>query len=77
MTIDEVLSFYRHKQSNVAAALGISRAAVSSWYRNDSIPYGKQCLLQTLTKGKLKARLEDDKFERNRKPYREAQQGDA
>ncbi len=67
MTMDEVLSFYRHKQSNVAAAINITRNAVSRWYINDSIPYDRQCQLQIASKGKLKADLEHDKNEIKRR----------
>lgn len=67
MTIDEALSFYKHKQSNIAIALGISRNSVSRWYKNDSIPYDKQCMLEKVTRGKLRARREDDYNERKKR----------
>lgn len=55
MTIDEVLTYYEHKQSNVADSLGIERALVHRWWKKKYVPYDKQCVLEIHTKGKLKA----------------------
>lgn len=55
MTIDEVLTYYEHKQSNVAKALGIPRQTVNKWWKERKIPYEKQCMLEVETKGALKA----------------------
>jgi len=76
MTIDEALSYYGHKQTNICKAIGVSKNSVSRWYTNNSIPYDKQCQIQVATNGKLKARLLDDKYERNRKQYTEALSSD-
>ena len=43
--------------SKLAAALGIkSRQAIYAW--GESPPYGRQCQLELITKGKLKANAE-------------------
>lgn len=57
MTIEEVLAFYGSGYK-VMQALGIRRQNWTEWVKKNSIPPGKQIMLQTLTKGKLKARLE-------------------
>lgn len=52
MTTEEVVAHYGSKAA-VAKALSISKASVSGW--GDEPPHGRQCELQILTKGKLKA----------------------
>jgi len=52
MTKQEVIKHFGNA-ANVARALDISRAAVSSW--PEDIPLLRQLQLEKLTKGKLKA----------------------
>jgi hypothetical protein len=52
MTTEEVVLFYGSKAA-IARALGIKKASVSGW--GDEPPHGRQCEIQILTKGKLKA----------------------
>jgi len=59
MTIDEVLSYFGHRQSKVAEALGLHRQAVQLWWKTKKIPYDKQCVIQVLTNGVLKASKEE------------------
>lgn len=55
MTIDEVLTYFEHKQSKVADALNLPRQSVHLWWKQKKIPYDKQCVLEVYTKGTLKA----------------------
>jgi DNA-binding XRE family transcriptional regulator len=55
----EVMIHYDYKQSNVARALGVSRQVIYSWHKKNKIPFSKQCEIEILTKGALKARKED------------------
>jgi hypothetical protein len=57
MKFSEVMVHFDYKMSNIARALNIGREAVSQWKDNDEVPYGRQCELEILTKGKLKADL--------------------
>lgn len=59
MTIDEVLTYFEHRQSKVAEALGLPRQSVSRWWKEKKIPYEKQCMLEVYTKGALKANKDD------------------
>jgi hypothetical protein len=59
MTIDEVLTYFGHKQANVARALGVCRNSICLWYKQKHIPYARQCQLELLTQGKLKANKND------------------
>lgn len=52
MTTGEVISEFG-TGSKVAELLGISKAAVSNWGKYP--PRGRQCEIEILTKGKLKA----------------------
>lgn len=55
MTIDEVLTYFGHKQVNVAKALGLHRQIVYKWWKSKRIPYEKQCVIEVFTHGALKA----------------------
>jgi transcriptional repressor of cell division inhibition gene dicB len=55
MLKDDALRHYKTKMG-LARALGISRQAIQGWGRN--VPLGKAFMLQDLSKGKLKVRLE-------------------
>lgn len=59
MKFSEVMSHYDYKKSNIAKALGVSRQLVFNWHKKDKIPFSKQCELEILTKGALKASKED------------------
>jgi hypothetical protein len=59
MNIKDVLIYFNFRQTNVARALGVSRGCISHWYKIGRIPYGKQCELELITDGKLKANKED------------------
>lgn len=54
MKIQEVINYYGTRKA-VAAALGITKQAVSQWEAEDSIPPLRQLQLQELTKRKLRA----------------------
>ncbi len=58
MTIDEVLTYFEHKQVNIARALGVHKQTVNVWWKEKRIPYDKQCVLEVYTKGELKANKE-------------------
>lgn len=59
MKFSEVMIFYDYKMTNVAKALNTSRQNVSLWKKENKIPYSKQCELQVITNGKLKANKDD------------------
>lgn len=59
MKISEVLIYYDYNMSAIARALGTSRQYVSYWKKNDKIPFSKQCELQVITDGKLRASKDD------------------
>jgi hypothetical protein len=40
--------------ANIAKAIGVSRQLVGYWKRK-GIPYGRQCMIQLATKGRLRA----------------------
>lgn len=52
MTTEEVVQHYGSKAA-IARALGITKTSVSAW--GEQPPHGRQCEIQILTKGKLKA----------------------
>lgn len=59
MKFSEVMIYYNYTMTNIARALDISRQAVAAWRKSGQIPYPKQCELEILTQGKLKASKED------------------
>lgn len=59
MKFSEVMIFYDYNMSKIAKALDTSRQYVSLWKKEDKIPYPKQCELQIITNGKLKASKDD------------------
>ncbi len=59
MNIDDVITYYRHNLTNVARALGVSAMSVCKWRKSGKIPVPYQCMLQILSKGHLKANLDD------------------
>lgn len=59
MTFTDIMIYFEFRQTNVARALGITRATVSHWRKKGRIPYGRQCELEALTHGKLKAKKDN------------------
>jgi hypothetical protein len=55
----DVMIYYDYKMSNVARALGVSRQVIYYWHKRNRVPFSKQCELEILTKGALKANKED------------------
>jgi hypothetical protein len=55
MTINEVLSYFHHRQCQVAKALNVHHQTVWLWVKKQKIPYDKQCILEVETNGALKA----------------------
>jgi predicted DNA-binding protein YlxM (UPF0122 family) len=58
MTFSEVMIYFDYKMSNVARFLNVRRQAVYEWHANNEIPFEKQCMLEILTQGELKANKE-------------------
>jgi hypothetical protein len=56
MTFDELKTHFK-SQSNAARAIGIKPSSVCLW-RNRGIPYERQCHIELLTGGALKANRE-------------------
>jgi hypothetical protein len=46
---------YDYKMTNIAKALKVTRLTVAAWKDKDEIPFTKQCVLEIITEGKLKA----------------------
>lgn len=59
MKLSEVMIYYDYNMSAIARALDVSRQYVSLWKKNDKIPFSKQCELQVITAGKLRASKDD------------------
>jgi hypothetical protein len=59
MKLSEVMIYYDYNMSAIARALDTSRQYVSLWKKNDKIPFSKQCELQVITDGKLRASKDD------------------
>lgn len=55
MTIKQVIKHYG-SIAETAAALGVTYQAVQQWVTNGKVPEGRQWQIETLTKGKLKAK---------------------
>jgi hypothetical protein len=59
MKFSDVMIHYNYNMSNISRALGISRQSVEAWRNKKRIPYPRQCEIEILTKGELKANKED------------------
>ena len=59
MKLREVMIYFDYNMSAIARALDTSRQYVSLWKKNDKIPFSKQCELQVITDGKLRASTDD------------------
>jgi len=59
MRFFEVMTFYDYKMSNVSRALKVTLETIRRWKKMDKIPFSKQCELEVLSKGALKANKED------------------
>ncbi|HEO1391270.1 Cro/CI family transcriptional regulator [Legionella pneumophila] len=55
MSIDELGSYFKYNQSEIARLLGIQRNAVHRWFKTGKIPLTRQFQLEVLTNGELKA----------------------
>lgn len=59
MKFCEVMGFYDYKKINIVKALNISRETVNNWHRKNKVPFSKQCEIEVITKGVLKAHKEE------------------
>jgi len=59
MKFSELMIHFDYKISNVSRFLNINRQTIYVWHHNDKIPFDKQCVIEVLTKGKLKANKDD------------------
>ena len=55
MKFTEIMSQFDYNMSNIARALGISKAYVSIWKKKGELPMLRQCQLEVVTNGALKA----------------------
>lgn len=58
MTYSDLIKFYG-TQAAAGKAIGVTQPSVCEW-QTSSVPYLRQCEYELASKGKLKARLEDD-----------------
>jgi DNA-binding transcriptional regulator Cro len=58
MKFSDVMIHFDYKMFKIAAAVGVSRNSVSTWKKLNHIPYTRQCQLEIVTKGVLKAEKE-------------------
>ena len=56
MTIDEATKFFGTK-TKIASLLDMTKASVSMWNREGSIPLPRQAQLQLLSRGRLRAEM--------------------
>jgi hypothetical protein len=54
MTPNDVVTFFG-SQVAVARAIGTTSQAVNKWIAQGQVPLGRQCQLQLMTRGKLRA----------------------
>lgn len=59
LKFSEVMIYYDYKKSNIARALGVARQVIYYWSLSNKIPYPRQCEIEILTNGALKASKED------------------
>ncbi len=59
MKFSELMIFYDYKVINIMKALSLSRTTIKSWQDENHIPFKNQCYIEVLTRGKLKANLQD------------------
>lgn len=52
--MDKLLEFFKNK-NRLAKALGVSRQAVSAFFKAGSLPPGRAIQVEKLTEGKIKA----------------------
>jgi hypothetical protein len=55
MEFSEVMIYFDYKMSNIARALDVTRETVTHWKDEGKIPYHRQCQIEVVTGGKLKA----------------------
>jgi len=58
MTYGELIKFYG-SQAEAARSLGLKPPSIHEW-RDNTIPYERQCQIQIATGGRLMARRKDD-----------------
>ncbi len=61
MTLKEIYEYYGKNYANVCRELKIGTTTIQNWIKKDSIPIKSQMILEKLTNGLFKARLEDAK----------------
>lgn len=61
MKFSEVMSYYDYKMSNIGRAVDVARETVARWKKKDEIPFNMQCVLEVISKGKLKADKREEK----------------
>ena len=59
MKFSEVMVYFDYKMVNIARALNMKAQSITPWHKKDKIPYPRQCELEILTNGELKASKED------------------
>ena len=59
MKFSDVMAYYDYKMINIVRALNVARETVNLWKKKDKIPFSKQCEIEVLSQGKLKASKDD------------------
>lgn len=59
MKFSDVMIHYNYNMANISRALGISRQAIERWRDKNKVPYPRQCEIEILTEGDLKANRDD------------------
>lgn len=59
MKFSEVMIYFDYKMVNIAKALNMKPQSITTWHKKNQIPYPRQCELEILTKGVLKADKDD------------------
>lgn len=60
MKFDEMMVFFDFKMTNIARALHVGRQTIYNWKIRGKIPFEKQCVIEILSNGQLKADREDN-----------------
>ncbi len=58
MKFNEVMIHYDYNMAKIARALGVTQQFVSTWKKKDLIPIERQCQLEVITDGALRANRE-------------------
>jgi hypothetical protein len=62
MKFHEVMCEFNYNMSAIGRALGVTEQCVANWKKKDFIPVHRQCQLEVITKGKLKASISEHQF---------------